>query len=488
MIRRQRFFSKLIICTISALIFVFFMAFISPRVLFLGKFDAAQYMSLSISTFDVLPELNLWSRVVIAGLVFMFTAFFTHLAIRFINSKLEAFAFAKERTKLFVDFVEDLKLANTGENLVTTLQNNLEYKANCEVVLVEAETDFVGYNCGARFTSDPETFVKLNTMLKEKKQNGVCGVYFFDDKLRIVPKSRNAKGFGIITEKSRLIVVCRFLKDVEPYIFSVMYSEYVNFEKRSETLAKLLELSELAQEWNMIAEIQRSFLPKPISSVKRLDIAAYYRPLVNVSGDYYDYIPVDEDKTIFVVGDVSGKGLPAALIMGVVINTIRIAPNKEDLEGILRLVDLAIKRMNLIDKYTVLFLSLIDTKKMTIKYINASIESPMILTENAGDYKVKILDSTCGVVGIIDLDEIGVVEKPLYRGDVIIMSTDGVPETTNEHGVELGETAEYVEALKSYADKTAEQIVHNISSLAFRYATGSRIRDDITVVAVKVKG
>ena len=144
--------------------------------------------------------------------------------------------------------------------------------------------------------------------------------------------------------------------------------------------------------------------------------------------------------------------------------------------------------MNLIDKYTVLFLSLIDTKKMTIKYINASIESPMILTENAGDYKVKILDSTCGVVGIIDLDEIGVVEKPLYRGDVIIMSTDGVPETTNEHGVELGETAEYVEALKSYADKTAEQIVHNISSLAFRYATGSRIRDDITVVAVKVKG
>ena len=87
MIRRQRFFSKLIICTISALIFVFFMAFISPRVLFLGKFDAAQYMSLSISTFDVLPELNLWSRVVIAGLVFMFTAFFTHLAIRFINSK-----------------------------------------------------------------------------------------------------------------------------------------------------------------------------------------------------------------------------------------------------------------------------------------------------------------------------------------------------------------------------------------------------------------
>lgn len=486
MIKRQRFFSQLVICIVSAGIFVFFMAFISPRILFLGKFDAAQYMSLSISTFAALPEMNIWIRSAIAAVVFVLLVTFTRIVIRFADRKIEEFALSKEKTKLFADFVDNLKLANTGEDFVTLLQKDLEYAANCEVVLVETATDFVSYNCGSRFTSDPETFDKINTIFKKNKAEN--GVHFFDNHLYLVNTQKNAKGFALITEKFRLIVICRFLKDVEPGVFPAMYHEFVNFEKRSETLAKLLELSEFAQEWQMIADIQMSFLPKEINEVKHLDIAAYYRPLLNVSGDYYDYIPVDEDKTIFVVGDVSGKGLPAALIMGVVINTIRIAPDKEDLEGVLRMVDVAIKRMNLIDKYTVLFLSLIDTKKMTIKYINASIENPMILTQSAGDYKIKSLDSTCGVIGIIDLDEIEVVEKPLYRGDVIIMSTDGVPETPNDQGVELGETDEYIDALKSYADKTADQIVHNIANLAFSYATGSKVRDDITVVAVKVKG
>ncbi|MEL3907871.1 MAG: PP2C family protein-serine/threonine phosphatase [Treponemataceae bacterium] len=485
MIRRQKFFSQLVICIISALVFVFFMAFISPRVLFLGKFDAAQYMSLSLSTFDTLPELNVWIRAVIAGLSFILIAFFTQIVIELVNSQIEKISLGKEKTKLFVDFIEDLKIANSNENLIATIQQGLEYRANCEVVLVESETNFVIYNSGARFTSDPKVFNHFTELFKNAH---IDNVYFFDDDLKLVKNKKTAKGFCVVTEKSRFIVLCRFLKDVENYVFMPFLNEYLNFENREETLAKLLDLSELAQEWNMVAETQMSFLPAKLPQVKGLDIGAYYRPLVNVSGDYYDIIPVDEDKTIFIVGDVSGKGLPAALIMGVVINTVRIAPDKENLEQILRMVDTAIKRMNLVDKYTVLFLSLIDTKKMTIKYINASIENPMILTQAADGYKIKTLDSNASVIGIIDLDDIVVEEKPLYRGDVLLMMTDGIPETTNTKGVELGETEEYITAIKNYARRDAEQIVKNIASLAFSYAIGSRIRDDITIVAVKLKG
>lgn len=485
MIRRQKFFSLLLWCIASAIIFVFFMAFISPRILFLGKFDAAQYMNQSIQTFDKLPELNIWLRSAIATVVFILLAVFNSAVIKFINAGIEKRNFAKERTKLFADFLEALKLANTGEDFVAVTQNYLEYKANCEAVLVDAATDFVDYNCGARYTSDPEIFNILNTLMKEVPVNNL---YFFDNDLDIVKKTTTAKGFAIVTENSRFIVICRFLKDVEVLVFQSILHEYLNYEKRSKTLGKLLELSELAQEWNMVSETQMSFLPAEIPQVKGLDIGAYYRPLVNVSGDYYDFIPVDENKTIFVVGDVSGKGLPAALIMGVVINTIRIAPDKEDLEAIIHSVDTAIKRMNLVDKYTVLFLSLIDTEKMSIRYVNASIEDPIILTESINGYKVKALESTCSVIGIIDLDKITVIEKPLYRGDVIIMSTDGILETTNDKGVELGDTEEYMEAVKSYAPKPADQIVHNISSLAFSYSIGSKIRDDLTIVAVKVKG
>ena len=125
---------------------------------------------------------------------------------------------------------------------------------------------------------------------------------------------------------------------------------------------------------------------------------------------------------------------------------------------------------------------------MTIRYINASMESPMILTEVADSYKVKILESTFGVVGIIDLDKIEVKEQKLYRGDVILMTTDGVPEIMNENGEELGETDLYLDSIKSFASGGAEEIVNNIAGLAYTYAGSAPVRDDITMLCAKVKG
>ena len=219
-----------------------------------------------------------------------------------------------------------------------------------------------------------------------------------------------------------------------------------------------------------------------------LELAAYFKPLVNVSGDYYDAIKVDEHKTLLVVGDVSGKGLSAALVMGIVVNTIKIAKNKEDLSSLIVAVDSAIKRMGLLDKYTVLFLGLIDTEKMTIRYVNASMENPMILTEAPDGYKVKVLESTCSIVGIIDFAKVEVKERPLYRGDVILMMTDGIPEAMNDEGIELGETDTYLESIKSFAQYSADKIVENVANLAYAHTNNKPMRDDITIMCAKIKG
>ena len=218
------------------------------------------------------------------------------------------------------------------------------------------------------------------------------------------------------------------------------------------------EISSLSKEWALLADTQKTFLPQTMPKIKRLDIASYYRPLVNVSGDYYDIIPIDEDKTLIITGDVSGKGLAAALVMGVVVNTIRIMENKEDLAGLILAIDSAIKRMNLLDKYTVVFLGLIDTKAMKIRYVNASMEAPMIFTHAAEGYKVKQLDSNCSVIGIIDIDSVDVDEKPLYRNDLLVITTDGIPEITNEEGVELGSNEIYIKSIKSFASSDASTI------------------------------
>ena len=87
--------------------------------------------------------------------------------------------------------------------------------------------------------------------------------------------------------------------------------------------------------------------------IDKLSVAAYYRPLVNVSGDYYSVLPISPTKTLLMLGDVSGKGLAAALVMGLVMNTVKILGDKENLPAMIRAVDKAIKGMKLQDKYGV---------------------------------------------------------------------------------------------------------------------------------------
>ena len=203
-------------------------------------------------------------------------------------------------------------------------------------------------------------------------------------------------------------------------VFPRLFEELGRFQLRSETISSLSEISELSKEWEQLAETQRSFLPQRMPSVKRMKLSAYFRPLINVSGDYYTVLPIDENKTLVMLGDVSGKGLAAALVMGLVMNTVKIMENKEDLPGMIMAIDKAIKGMHLQDKYTVLFIGIIDTQKMTIRYVNASMSDPIIVTRSPEGYRIKSLSSNCSIVGIIPIDEVEVSEQRLFSGALIV--------------------------------------------------------------------
>ncbi|MBO5385736.1 serine/threonine-protein phosphatase, partial [bacterium] len=187
-------------------------------------------------------------------------------------------------------------------------------------------------------------------------------------------------------------------------------------------------------------------------------------------------------------GDVSGKGLAAALVMGLVMNTVKIIGNKEDLAGVVKAIDKAIKGMHLQDKYTVLFIGIIDTEKMTIRYVNASMSDPIIVTRAPDGYKIKPLTSNCSLIGIIDLDEVEVAEQRLFRDDLILMASDGVSEVMDENGVELGDTELYLNTIKNSAYKSAHHIINDIADLVLSYNGDKKLRDDVTMLTVKVEG
>lgn len=459
MIQSRKRFSKLAVDTFVGLVFSFFMYIIVPEFEFAGRFVVAAIVFLIIATISSLLTSEIWSR-------------------------LEHSVFRVKDTRLIVRFIERLRFSYTIEDLIDSIQSVLEHDADASVLYVNSENNYVIYNSTTRIATDPLT---LEVLSRNFNDHWPAGFYLIDEELGLVSDFEHARGFFLVYEKLHFYVMCRYMKVFEESIFMTLFHEFESFQKRTKTITQLTAISELSKEWDMVAETQMSFLPAKMPDIAKLDVAAYFRPLVNVSGDFYDVIPLDADRTFFLLGDVSGKGLAAALVMGVVSNTVKIIENKEDLPGVIRAIDTAIKSMHLQDKYAVLFIGIIDTKQMKIRYVNASMADPIIITRGPSGYKIKPLQSTCSLVGIIDLDEIVQDEMSLYRGDVVLMASDGVSEVMDDSGVELGDTELYLNTVRNSAHKTARHFINDIADLVLEYNGDKKLRDDVTMLVAKIE-
>ena len=483
MIRSQKYIANILLSIALSGIFAFFMIFLSPRFLFLGEFYSARDMAVSSIHSYTVPEITSTHRLLLGSALFLVEVLFSSMLLKYLYDVITRLEYQKTYNNLFNSFIENMRFCYTHQDLIKAIVDILENKADASVMIFDNSGQML-YNSPASFASSPEKFDLIKKVTKDLDE----GAYFFDDSLNLT-KQNKARMVDFVLNRVNLFVIWPAIKDVDEEVFPLALSEFKIFLTRSEILSRLIYLSELSREWQQVSQTQLSFLPSSIPDIPDLDIGAYFKPLVNVSGDYYNFIRVTENKTLFVLGDVSGKGLAAALVMGVIVNTIKIAKDKEDLKGLILLIDIAIKRMNLLDKYTVLFLGLIDTEAMTLKYINASIENPMLLTKSHDGVKIKTLESNCSIVGIIDLDEIEVIEKPLYNGDVLLIYSDGVPEAMNSEGIELGETDFYLDSIKNFVQtRDAQGIVDSIANMAMQYVHGEKMRDDVTIVACRIKG
>ncbi len=386
-------------------------------------------------------------------------------------------------TAYISEFIDALRFCYSFDDFYKKISEILELKADCAVLFIDREKNYVLYNSPNKISSYYTTRDKLSNNFPLSWENGF---YFLGERLGVVSSYQQARGFFICYQGKQFFVFNRYTTLFDTEIYDRLKEEFYRFIERTKIISNLSEISSLTKEWEQLAETQVSFLPHDIPAIPHLKIATYYRPLVNVSGDYYSILPIDSSKTLLMLGDVSGKGLPAALIMGLVMNTVKIMENKEDLVAMIRSVDSAIKGMHLQDKYTVLFLGIVDTDEMKIRYVNASMSDPIVLSRAPDGYRIKELSSSASVVGIIDMDDVQVNEMRLFRGDTILLATDGVSEVMDDNGVELGDTEEYIQTLKSSAAKQPQQFVDDIVELIMRYNGDKRLHDDVTMLVAKV--
>ena len=399
--------------------------------------------------------------------------------------RIEKYSMHSGETALLSNFIDRLRFCYSLEDFTNAVASILEQQGDCSVLYIDRKTNYVLYNSPDRLTSSPATLEGLKQKFGADWKDGV---YFLGDEFGIVSKLRLSRGFFLAVNGQYLFVFCRYTRLFDAEIYPKLYDEFVRFQSRVGTINSLSEIAELSKEWDALAKTQQSFLPPAMPDVKGVKLAAYFRPLINVSGDYYTVLPIDEHKTLVMLGDVSGKGLAAALVMGLVMNTVKIMEDKEDLPCIINAVDASIKSMHLQDKYTVVFIGIIDTETMTIRYINASMSDPIIVTRSPDGYRIKPLASNCSIVGIIPLDDLEIAEQRLFSGDLILMATDGISEVMDENGVELGDTELFMDTIKKSAAKDPQDFIKDMEHMILTYNGGKKLRDDVTMLVAKIQG
>jgi serine phosphatase RsbU (regulator of sigma subunit) len=391
-------------------------------------------------------------------------------------------SFRGRETRIIMGFTERIGVCFTVLDLVDAIREKLEKPADMGCVLIKSATWEVVYQSPSAAASDARLVETLGQRFRDRAE----GLTFISDDLSPAARGAGARGFLIGANGFHLFVLTRLCALVEPEAFRTLYGELRIYFDRVLTISDLFEVASLSKEWQLIAETQRSFLPRQLPTPSKLDLGVYYRPLVNVSGDYYDAIQVDDDRTLLVVGDVSGKGLAAALIMGIIVNTIRVAKDKSDLAALVRTVDAAVRDMGFDDKYTVMFLGLADTAKKTFRYVNAAMADPMLITQTAMGPKVVRIEPTMGLVGLVPFDEVPVEEVPLRTDEIILLASDGVTEVSDASGARLGETELFMKSLALASKSGAADFISSVSAMLYSFVGDRPLKDDVTILAAKV--
>src|SRR5713101_8285646 len=255
--------------------------------------------------------------------------------------------------------------------------------------------------------------------------------------------------------------------------------------EQREALAKTVQQQrdDLLKDVGLAAQVQRLFLPVGKPTIAGLEIAGMMQPARGVSGDYYDYIPIDAHSIQIVIADVAGKGVPAALLMSATAAALRLEANHDrNMLEIVGRLNAGIHSVSDGERYVTLLLAEIDARARTLRYVNCG-HNPALRYRAKTDTLTR-MNSTCLPIGISPEEICELTSADLIAGDVLVFYTDGVTEAENQFGEEFG--MERLSAVvRRGSSLSAEGLMGDIFSSAAKFCSEVGFNDDVTVLVVK---
>jgi sigma-B regulation protein RsbU (phosphoserine phosphatase) len=296
-----------------------------------------------------------------------------------------------------------------------------------------------------------------------------------------VPMIYKNKIIGVMTVLNRLDQFS--FTENDQVLLTIFASQAALAIENAKLLLEVIEKERLQKELQVAAEIQKLLIPQKLPKIKNLDISATYLPCQEISGDFYDIIPLKNKRYAFIVADVSGKGIPGAMVVSNMQATLRAYLEQNDnLLNIVSKLNHCIIGQTTDDRYITFFIGIYDELKMTLEYVNAGHNPPLIYRKNKKIDKLKIGGIFIGFLPFEYQSEM----VQLKSGDIFLLYTDGLVEAMNEKEEEFEEKS-VIKIIKQNANTNSKTIQNALIEGVKKHIGDKKLEDDFTLVITKLK-
>jgi sigma-B regulation protein RsbU (phosphoserine phosphatase) len=247
------------------------------------------------------------------------------------------------------------------------------------------------------------------------------------------------------------------------------------------------EQAQLKREVEIAMQVQENLLPREVIPVPNIEYAGACRPARYVGGDYYDFILRGGGRLVLALGDISGKGVSAALLMANLQANLRVQADLhgDRLEDVVSAINQRLCAATGESRFATLFYGIFDSQKRTLDYVNAGHNPPILYRASAGQRALSQLDPTGSILGIFGDLEYRRHAVQLEPGDLLLVYSDGATEAMNEAEEFYGEER-LRELVLQLAQRPPREVVEGVLADVARFSGEHAQADDITLIAARI--
>jgi phosphoserine phosphatase RsbU/P len=243
------------------------------------------------------------------------------------------------------------------------------------------------------------------------------------------------------------------------------------------------------QEMEIAREVQERLFPQEMPEIPGATIAGHCRPALGVGGDYYDVFTLADGRVGLAIGDVSGKGIAAALLMASLRASLRgvSLDNPRDFAKLMDKVNRLVYEASASNRYATFFFAAYDPKTRRLDCVNAGHNPPVVLRCGAhGEVEVVRLEADGPVVGLLPLAPYTEQSVTLMPGDLLLLFTDGISEAMTHADEEWGEER-MIASAQVCREKTADAVMKDLFRDVDAFTAGAPQHDDMTLLVLKLE-